>query len=86
MTSPFFNGRRVIKADELVGPRVYSTDLLPSLYDVKKLDESVAVAARSLKIKITELYTCQRCLRVGHHAPVGDHSGEYLSISLIQSA
>lgn len=52
MTSPFFNGRKVIAADELTGPRVYSTDLLPSLYDLKKLDDGVAFAARALKIKI----------------------------------
>jgi hypothetical protein len=48
----FFNGRTVIKAEDLKGPRVYSTDLVPSLFDVGHVGESVAVAARALKIKI----------------------------------
>lgn len=52
MTSPFFSGRKVVTAEELTGPRVYSTDLLPSLYDLRALDDSVAIAARALKIKI----------------------------------
>ena len=51
-TSPFFDGRTIVTAESLTGPRVYSTDLLPTLYDLGKLDESAAIAARALKIKI----------------------------------
>jgi len=48
----FFNGREVRKAEELRGPRIYSTDLLPSHFDPSQPDDSVEVAARALKVKI----------------------------------
>ena len=47
----FVKGRLAIPAETLVGSRVYSTDLHPSLADPTQLDESVATAARALKIK-----------------------------------
>jgi hypothetical protein len=50
--STFFEGRIVVKAEELQGPRVYSTDLLPTLYDANDPEGSVTVASRALKIKI----------------------------------
>lgn len=52
MASSFFENRRVVKAEDLRGPRVYSTDLLPSHLDLSDPNESVAVTARALKIKI----------------------------------
>jgi hypothetical protein len=48
----FFEGRTIVKAEDLRGPRVYSTDLLPSLYDATRPDESVTITARALKIKV----------------------------------
>jgi hypothetical protein len=50
--SSFFEGRQMIKAQDLKGPRVYSTDLLPSNFDPRDPAESVAVTARAIKIKI----------------------------------
>ncbi|ESZ61440.1 MULTISPECIES: hypothetical protein [unclassified Mesorhizobium] len=48
----FFDRRKVIKVEDLRGPRVYSTDLAPSLYDANNESGSVLVTARALKIKI----------------------------------
>ena len=50
--SEFFKGRSIIEPQDLKGPRVYSTDLLPSFYDPARVQESVVLAARALKIKI----------------------------------
>jgi len=50
--STFFDARTVVKAEDLHLPRVYSTDLLPSLYDPSDPAASVRVTARALKIKI----------------------------------
>lgn len=52
MASSLFENRKVVKAEDLRGPRVYSTDLLPSHLDLNDANESVAVTARALKIKI----------------------------------
>lgn len=52
MASSFFDGRKVVKAEDLQGPRVYSTDLLPSHFDRADPKESIAITARALKIKI----------------------------------
>ncbi|BCH31852.1 hypothetical protein MesoLjLc_37820 [Mesorhizobium sp. L-8-10] len=49
MTKTFFDGRKVFDAEDLRGPRVYSTDLAPSLYND---EDSILVTARALKIKI----------------------------------
>ncbi len=48
----FVAGKEIVKAEDLRGPRVYSTDLLPSLLDPKDVPGSVDIAARALKIKI----------------------------------
>lgn len=50
--SEFFKGRKVVEAKDLKGPRVYSTDLLPSLFDRSHAKDSILVTARALKIKI----------------------------------
>ena len=50
--SSFFDNRKVIAADELRGPRVYSTDLLPSHFGHSDPAASVSITARALKIKI----------------------------------
>jgi hypothetical protein len=50
--SEFFEGRKIVKAEELRGPRVYSTDLVTSLYDLGNPADSVEVTERALKIKI----------------------------------
>jgi hypothetical protein len=50
--SAFFEGRRIIEAKDLKGPRIYSTDLLPSHFDSAHVQGSVRIAARALKIKI----------------------------------
>jgi hypothetical protein len=52
MPNSFTAGRKIINAEELSGPRVYSTDLLPSNFEQNHAQESVKVAARALKIKI----------------------------------
>ena len=51
MTS-FFDDRTVVPAGTLRGPRVYSTDLLPELFDTTNIDSSIQIAGRALKIKI----------------------------------
>ena len=48
----FLETRNNRSADSLKGPRVYSTDLLPSLFDPAAADLSVERSARALKIKI----------------------------------
>ena len=50
--STFLESRKLISADQLKGPRVYSTDLLPTLYNASDPKESVVETARALKIKI----------------------------------
>ncbi|MGE4302611.1 MAG: hypothetical protein AB7E24_01100 [Novosphingobium sp.] len=50
--SSFFEARVLVKAEELRGPRIYSTDLLPSHFDATDPDGSVRVAARALKVKL----------------------------------
>lgn len=50
--SSFFDERPVVKAEDLRGPRVYSTDLAASLYDPNDEVNCLLVAARALKIKI----------------------------------
>ncbi len=50
--SIFFDGRTLVRAEDLRGPRIYSTDLLPSNFDATDPDGSVDVAARALKVKI----------------------------------
>lgn len=50
--SRFFDERPVVKAKDLSGPRVYSTDLAASLYDPNDEVNCLLVAARALKIKI----------------------------------
>jgi hypothetical protein len=52
MTSAFFKNRVIKKAGELKGPRVYSTDLIPTLFDVNNSTASRVTVARALKIKI----------------------------------
>jgi hypothetical protein len=52
MTSAFFSNRKIRKAEELKGPRVYSTDLIPTLFDPAKLTDCRIASARALKIKI----------------------------------
>src|SRR5579862_654170 len=51
MTS-FFDGREVVRADRLIGPRVYSTDLFPSGEASIENEQNVEIAARALKIKM----------------------------------
>ncbi|WP_261934294.1 hypothetical protein [Sphingomonas bisphenolicum] len=41
-----------MRAEDLRGPRIYSTDLLPSHFDADDQAGSVDVAARALKVKI----------------------------------
>src|SRR3546814_6458130 len=48
----FLDTRRVVKAEELRGPRIYSTDLLPSHFNPEQPEESVELAARALKVKM----------------------------------
>ncbi|MBY3360185.1 hypothetical protein HFN97_20535 [Rhizobium laguerreae] len=48
----FFNGRAVIDAGSLMGPRVYSTDLFPALFRTEDPKGSVEIAARALKVKL----------------------------------
>ena len=48
----FFDDRTMIPAGSLRGPRVYSTDLLPELFDPTDPDGSVLTAARALKVKM----------------------------------
>ncbi|WP_141246026.1 hypothetical protein [Mesorhizobium sp. WSM3859] len=50
--SNFFDERPVVKAEDLRGPRVYSTDLSASLYDQNDEGNSLLIASRALKIKI----------------------------------
>jgi hypothetical protein len=50
--SALFKGRSVVEARDLKGPRVYSTDLLPSFFELSRADDSVRIAARALKIKM----------------------------------
>lgn len=45
-------GRDVTNAADLRGPRIYSTDLLPTFLDPADIDGSVENAARALKVKI----------------------------------
>jgi hypothetical protein len=52
MAKNFLNTRKLIKSDELRGPRVYSTDLLPAHFGPANPDESLLITARALKIKI----------------------------------
>jgi hypothetical protein len=47
MASTFFDGRKIRKAEELKGPRVYSTDLIPALFDPDKLEECRKASARA---------------------------------------
>lgn len=48
----FFESRRIIDPKSLIGPRVYSTDLFPALFDANNLASSVAIASRALKTKL----------------------------------
>lgn len=48
----FLDARKVVKAEDLRGPRIYSTDLLPTHFNPAQTRESVEVAARALKVKI----------------------------------
>lgn len=48
----FFEDRINVRATDLRGPRVYSTDLLPDLFDPADADGSVQTAARALKVKM----------------------------------
>lgn len=48
----FFDSRKVVNAEDLRGPRVYSTDMTPSLYDASDGASSIRVTERALKIKI----------------------------------
>ncbi len=50
--TPFFEKRNVVHAHELIGSRVYSTDLLPDLLNAEHPEDSVLVTARALKVKI----------------------------------
>ena len=50
--SSFLDSRALVKAEDLRGPRIYSTDLLPSHFDGADPNGSVEVAARALKVKI----------------------------------
>jgi hypothetical protein len=52
MAAAFFTGRKIVKAEELAGPRVYSTDLIRTLFDPGDPANSRATSARALKIKI----------------------------------
>lgn len=52
MARSFFEGCNLVKAEDLRGPRVYSTDLLPSHFARSDPKESVAITARALKIKV----------------------------------
>ena len=53
LAASFFDGRTVIRAEDLKGPRVYSTDLLPSNFGGSDdFLESASITARALKIKI----------------------------------
>lgn len=48
----FLDARVLVRAEDLRGPRIYSTDLLPSHFDAADPAGSVDVAARALKVKI----------------------------------
>lgn len=48
----FLDGRTVVEAKGLLGPRVYSTDLFPALYRPDDRKGSVEIAARALKVKL----------------------------------
>lgn len=48
----FFDARQIVEPKSLIGPRVYSTDLFPSLYDSREPAESLATASRALKTKL----------------------------------
>src|SRR5271166_2081981 len=48
----FFDGRDKVLASTLAGPRVYSTDIHPTLFNADDPHGSVEVTARALKIKI----------------------------------
>ena len=48
----FFEDRTTVRATDLRGPRVYSTDLLPDLFDPSDVAGSVQTAARALKVKM----------------------------------
>lgn len=48
----FLETRKTISAESLIGPRVYSTDLLSSHLNNPDVDGSVLQAARALKIKL----------------------------------
>jgi hypothetical protein len=50
--SSFLIARTQVKAEDLRGPRIYSTDLFPSHFDANDPEGSVEVAARALKVKI----------------------------------
>lgn len=52
MAKNFLETRKIIKPDELIGPRVYSTDLMPSHFGPADPNESLLITARALKIKI----------------------------------
>lgn len=48
----FFDTRTIVRPGDLRGPRVYSTDLLPELFDVGDVEASLRTTARALKIKM----------------------------------
>jgi hypothetical protein len=50
--SHFFDGRTIVNAGSLSGPRVYSTDLFPAAYHQADPAGSVAIISRALKIKL----------------------------------
>lgn len=50
--SSFLDARTLVTPQQLRGPRIYSTDLLPSNFDAADPDGSVDTAARALKVKI----------------------------------
>ena len=52
MAKNFLETRKIINPDELKGPRVYSTDLMPSHFGPADPNESLLITARALKIKI----------------------------------
>ncbi len=52
MANSFLTGRTLIKAEDLKGPRVYSTDLFLFHFGRSDPEESVPITARAIKIKI----------------------------------
>jgi hypothetical protein len=52
VSTQFFSDRSILVPGSLRGPRVYSTDLFPSLFNAGNVDTSLEIAARALKIKM----------------------------------